>query len=94
MNEAEFFLERIVLTRPERGETVYLSVYPEMVPSYPVGIKPSGNYIVYCVFPKYGSCFMIIEQDEDCQWVCKPKPSFISDNLISWIGLEWENRAR
>ena len=94
MKDAILFFEKFDITFVEDGETIYITVNPEIVPASGDGLMPSGNYFVYCVHPSYGSCFFIVEQDADCQWICQYRPSFIFDELIEWIGYQIESRNR
>ena len=94
MDYAEFYLGKYNLTTELDGEAYYICVFPEMLPCFPVGIKPSGGYGIYCVHPQYGSCYFAINQDEECQWVCEARPPWIKEKLVEWIG-EWiEERGK
>ncbi|MBE7171957.1 MAG: hypothetical protein INR73_15325 [Williamsia sp.] len=80
-----FFYGSFNLTFHEGTETGYLAVHPEMYPANP-GIRPSGNYFIYCIHPERGSCTFVVKQDENCKWFSEKKLLFISDAFVEWIG--------
>ena len=93
MDLAEFYLDKHNLITELDGETYYMCIFPEMLPCFPTGVKPTGGYGVYCVHPQYGSCYFSISQDEECSWLCEHRPPFIKKELVAWIGEQIEAKA-
>ena len=73
MNEADFFLNKYDLVWGNGDNKIHFSVYTEMNPAFRLGIKPSGNYFIYCVHPNNGSFSMTIGQNQVCKWICENK---------------------
>ena len=94
MNDADFFLGKFDLIWDDDGDPFYLAVFPQIVPAPNEGLMPSGNYFIYGVQPWFGSCFFILEQDENCQWQCERPPGYVSLELIEWLGLQIESRNK
>ena len=88
-----FFYGSFNLTFHEGNETGYLAVLPEMYPAK-VGIKPSGNYFIYCIHPERDSCTFLVEQDSECKSFSERKPLFIADAFIEWIGSQIEAHSK
>ncbi len=93
MEAVDFSFGSFALTFTDRGHIWYFAVHPEM---YPVsnGIAPSGNYLIYCTHPTNGSCFYVLEQDENCNWISQVPSSFMPKEIIHWLGSHIENRSR
>ena len=97
-NSAKYAMERVdhsygsfeVVYQDEK-HTWYLAIHPEMCPAV-AGIKPTGNYFVYCIDPTYGSCCFLVEQDENCAWFCDQPPTFVTKDFVRKIGTQIESR--
>lgn len=93
MEAVDFSFGSFALTFTDRGYVWYFAVHPEMYPAGN-GIAPTGNYFIYCTHPTNGSCFYVLEQDENCNWFSDVPPSFIPEEIIYWLGRHIENRSR
>jgi hypothetical protein len=62
----------------------YINVNPEF--SLEInGVSPTGRYHIFYADPQNGSCTFYLEQDQDCTWISKSKPAFITDDFIKWV---------
>lgn len=93
MEGVDFSYGSFNISFKQAGEPWYMAVHPEMCPAQQ-GIKPSGRYFVYCIHPMAGSMTFIVEQDEECKWICQGKPQYISDLFVEWVGKQIEGYNR
>ncbi len=68
------------------GFNMYACVNAELL--YDEGLAETGQYYIYLLHPKHGSCLFKIEQDLNGLWFSDDSPSFIDQDLINEIGVE------
>ena len=73
-----------------QGEMGYVSIHPEMYPT-PEGIIPLGSFFIFCMHPIHGTCYFIVEKDQEGNWICEHKPPFIDQEFINWVGGKIDN---
>jgi hypothetical protein len=71
------------------GLNMYACINTEMY--YDGGLAETGQYYIYLLHPKHGSCIFKIEQDLNGLWHSNDI-SFLEDALINEIGAEISRR--